>query len=156
MDMPFFEEVPMRTARTPDFLWTRAEAGGLACRRLCAGLVFVAALACMAQDGHPAAGGQEQTNVTPQASASQPSTAKVAANSSQDSQAQKVSQAGSERKKQIADESTQLLAMAVALKAEVDKTTKDTLSLTVIRKADEIERLAKTVKEKIKQGSGPS
>jgi len=32
----------------------------------------------------------------------------------------------------------------------VDKTTKDTLSLAVIRKADEIERLAHGVKEKMK------
>jgi len=46
--------------------------------------------------------------------------------------------------------------MAVALKAEVDKTNKDTLSLKVIRKADEIEKLARTVKEKMKQSSGPS
>ena len=58
------------------------------------------------------------------------------------------------RQKQIADESAQLLAMALALKAEVDKTTKDTLSLNVIKKADEIEKLAKAVKEKMKQNSG--
>ena len=53
-------------------------------------------------------------------------------------------------KKQITDESAQLLNMALALKAEVDKTTKDTLSLNVIKKADEIEKLAKSVKEKMK------
>lgn len=46
--------------------------------------------------------------------------------------------------------------MAADLKVEVDKTNKDTLSLNVIRKADAIERLAKTVREKTKQGSGPS
>ena len=51
---------------------------------------------------------------------------------------------------------TQLLAMAVDLKAEVDKTSKDTLSINVIRKAEAIERLAKSVKEKIKQNSRPS
>lgn len=62
-----------------------------------------------------------------------------------------ISPAETDRKKQIADESSQLLSMALALKAEVDKTTKDTLSLNVIRKADEIERLARTVKEKMKQ-----
>jgi hypothetical protein len=49
-----------------------------------------------------------------------------------------------------------LLALAIALKAEVDKTSKDTLSLTVIRKADEIEKLAHTVRETIKQTSGAS
>ncbi|MGD0729728.1 MAG: hypothetical protein ABR956_00585 [Terracidiphilus sp.] len=52
--------------------------------------------------------------------------------------------------KQAAEESARLLKLAADLKAEVDKTTKDTLSLTVIRKADEIERLARSVREKAK------
>ena len=55
-----------------------------------------------------------------------------------------------ERKRQIADDSTRLLKLASDLKSEVDKTSKDTLSLGVIRKADEIEKLAHTVKEKMK------
>ena len=38
----------------------------------------------------------------------------------------------------------------MADKAEVDKTTKDTLSISVIRKADAIEKLAHEVKEKMK------
>ena len=63
---------------------------------------------------------------------------------------QNFAQANTERKKQIADDSAKLLKLATDLKAEVDKTTKDTLSLSVIRKADEIERLAHSVKEKMK------
>ncbi|HUB28891.1 MAG TPA: hypothetical protein VL967_04310 [Terracidiphilus sp.] len=59
-----------------------------------------------------------------------------------------------ERKKQLSDESAQLLAMA--LKAEVDKTNKDMLSLNVIRKSDAIERLAHNVKEKMKLSAGRS
>lgn len=55
-----------------------------------------------------------------------------------------------ERKKQISNDSAKLLKLATELKNEVDKTTKDTLSLGVIRKADEIERLAHNVKEKMK------
>jgi len=55
-----------------------------------------------------------------------------------------------ERKKQIADDSARLLKLATDLKAEVDKTSKDTLSLGVIRKAEEIEKLAHSVKEKMK------
>jgi hypothetical protein len=43
-----------------------------------------------------------------------------------------------------------LVALANELKVDVDKTTKDTLSLDVIRKADEIEKLAHNVKEKMK------
>jgi hypothetical protein len=58
--------------------------------------------------------------------------------------------ANDERRKQIAEDSAKLLKMATDLKAEVDKTTKDTLSLSVIRKADEIEKLAHSVKEKMK------
>jgi hypothetical protein len=58
--------------------------------------------------------------------------------------------ANAERRKQIADDSAKLLKLATDLKAEVDKTSKDTLSLNVIRKADEIERLAHSVKEKMK------
>ena len=61
-----------------------------------------------------------------------------------------------ERKKQIADDSAKLLKLASDLKAEVDKTNKDTLSLDVIRKADEIERLAHSVKEKMKLSAGAS
>ena len=67
-----------------------------------------------------------------------------------ESKQQSYAQANAERKKQIADDSARLLKLATDLKAEVDKTTKDTLSLTVIRKADEIERLAHNVKEKMK------
>jgi hypothetical protein len=58
--------------------------------------------------------------------------------------------ANAERKKQIAEDSAKLLKLANDLKAEVDKTTKDTLSLSVIRKAEEIEKLAHSVKEKMK------
>jgi hypothetical protein len=58
--------------------------------------------------------------------------------------------ANAERRQQIADDSAKLLQLATGLKAEVDKTDKDTLSLTVIRKADEIEKLAHAVKEKMK------
>jgi hypothetical protein len=56
---------------------------------------------------------------------------------------------------QLANDSARLLALAISLKAEVDKTNKDTLSLNVIRRADEIEKLAHTVREHMKSsGSG--
>jgi len=58
--------------------------------------------------------------------------------------------ANAERKKQIADDTAKLLALATELKSEVDKTSKDTLSINVIRKAESIEKLAKGVKEKMK------
>jgi len=68
----------------------------------------------------------------------------------QQSKQQDYAAANAERKKQIAEDSARLLKLATDLKSEVDKTTKDTLSLGVIRKADEIEKLAHSVKEKMK------
>jgi hypothetical protein len=67
---------------------------------------------------------------------------------------QSIDTANGQRKRQIADEGAQLLKLATDLKAEVDKTTKDTLSLAVIRKADEIEKLAHDVKEKTRTAAG--
>jgi hypothetical protein len=58
--------------------------------------------------------------------------------------------ANAERKRQIADDTAKLLELATQLKSEVDKTSKDTLSINVIRKAESIEKLAKGVKEKMK------
>lgn len=73
-----------------------------------------------------------------------------------DQKQQSFDAANAERKKQLSDDSTKLLTLAMALKAEVDKTNKDMLSLNVIRKADEIEKLAHNVKEKMKLTVGGS
>jgi hypothetical protein len=54
------------------------------------------------------------------------------------------------RQKQLVLDTQKLLALANELKVDVDKSTKDTMSLDVIRKADEIEKLAHSVKEKMK------
>lgn len=72
----------------------------------------------------------------------------------QQSKQQNYEAANAERRKHIVEESDQLLTLAMALKAEVDKTGKDTLSLNVIRKADEIEKLAHNVKERMKVAVG--
>jgi hypothetical protein len=58
--------------------------------------------------------------------------------------------ANEERKRQLTDDSTALLALSNELKEELDKTNKDTLSLDVVRKADEIARLAHNVQVKMK------
>lgn len=52
------------------------------------------------------------------------------------------------RQKQIYDETANLLKLANILKTEVDKTSADTLSLNVIRRADEIEKLAHSMRVK--------
>ena len=64
--------------------------------------------------------------------------------------------ANAERKRQISDDTAKLLELATELKTEVDKTSKDTLSLNVIRKAESIEKLAKGVREKMKLTVGAS
>ncbi len=59
-------------------------------------------------------------------------------------------QAAARPEQQAAVDGAQLLKLATELKALVDKSSKDTLSLGVIRKADEVERAARGVKEKIR------
>jgi hypothetical protein len=58
--------------------------------------------------------------------------------------------ANARRKKQIVEDSTKLLKLAVDLKSQLDEANADTLSLSLIGKADEIEKLAHNVKEKMK------
>ncbi|HKF46992.1 MAG TPA: hypothetical protein VKB38_06500 [Terracidiphilus sp.] len=55
-----------------------------------------------------------------------------------------------ERKRQLMEDSAMLLKLAAELKAEVDKTPSDMLSLGLMRKADDIERLAHIVQAKMK------
>jgi hypothetical protein len=55
-----------------------------------------------------------------------------------------------ERQKKIVEDTAKLLSLATELKGDVDKSDKNTLSLDVIKKADEIEKLAHSVKEKMK------
>lgn len=68
---------------------------------------------------------------------------------------QGIESANAERRKHISEESAKLLKLATDLKSEVDKTNKDTLSINVIRKAGEIEKLAHSVKEEMKLAVGP-
>jgi nitric oxide reductase activation protein len=55
-----------------------------------------------------------------------------------------------DRQKRLVADTEKLLALATDLKEQVDKSTKDTLSVEVIKKADEIEKLAHSVKERMK------
>jgi hypothetical protein len=50
------------------------------------------------------------------------------------------------RKQEIARQSAELLKLAADLKAEVGRSTKDQLSVTVVRKASQIEQLARKVR----------
>jgi hypothetical protein len=54
------------------------------------------------------------------------------------------------REAEIAAQTQQLYQLAQELKVEVDKSDKNTLSLAVIKKAAEIEKLARTLKENLR------
>ena len=56
-----------------------------------------------------------------------------------------------ERQKKLAEDTDKLLVLTTALKAEVDEANKDILSLEMVKKAEQIEKLAHSVKERIKE-----
>jgi hypothetical protein len=56
----------------------------------------------------------------------------------------------SERQKTLVADTDKLLALAQQLKADVDKSNKDTLSIDVVKRAEQIEKLARSVKEKMR------
>jgi len=58
--------------------------------------------------------------------------------------------AAKERVAALKSDTDKLLKLSVELKAYVDKSDENVLSLDVIKKADEIERLARSVKDKMK------
>ncbi len=55
-----------------------------------------------------------------------------------------------ERQRRLVADTQRLLQLAIELKSEVDKTNQNILSVDVVKKAEEIERLAKSVKERMK------
>jgi hypothetical protein len=64
-------------------------------------------------------------------------------------------EANKKRQQDIRNDTDKLFQLATELKAAVDKTNENLLSLDVVRKAEEVEKLAKKVKEKMKESVGP-
>ncbi len=58
------------------------------------------------------------------------------------------------QQKQLAADTAKLLQLANELKAEMDKSTKDTLSLSVVKKAEQVEKLAHKVRDEMKASIG--
>jgi hypothetical protein len=56
----------------------------------------------------------------------------------------------SERQKRLVEDTDKLLALTTALKEQVNESDKNILSLDMVKKAEEIEKLAHSVKERIK------
>ena len=59
-------------------------------------------------------------------------------------------QRNDERQRRLVSDTEKLLALATSLKEDVAKTNRNVMSLDVVRRADEIERLAHSVKERMK------
>ena len=55
-----------------------------------------------------------------------------------------------ERRKRLLTDTAKLVALSTELNAEVEKTTKDELSVDVVRKAAELEKLARDVKDRMR------
>jgi hypothetical protein len=67
-----------------------------------------------------------------------------------DDAAQKPMSPEEARQAQLAADTNKLYQLAQELQAEVAKSTKNTLSLAVVKKAAEVEKLAKSLKERMK------
>ncbi|HLJ28400.1 MAG TPA: hypothetical protein VKY85_16935 [Candidatus Angelobacter sp.] len=63
-------------------------------------------------------------------------------------------EANKKRQEEIREDTQKLYQLATELKDAVDKTNENLLSIDVVKKAEEVEKLAKKVKEKMKEGVG--
>jgi hypothetical protein len=97
----------------------------------------------LAQSSSPPAASSQQAASPAQDTAAQPGAVEPAVK--QDSQAPPPADPP---RHQVTDDSARLLKLANRLKAEVDSTTMDTLSITAIRDAQEIEKLAHKMRTK--------
>lgn len=66
----------------------------------------------------------------------------------------RLKEANKKRQDDIREDTEKLFQLATELKDAVDKSNEHELSLNVVRKAEEVEKLAKKVKEKMKEGIG--
>jgi hypothetical protein len=85
-----------------------------------------------------------------QDSAAQPPVAQAPATTEATADTSKSQTPQTPQQKQLADDTAQLLTLANELKAELDKSNKDTLSLSVIKKAEQVEKLAHKVRDEMK------
>jgi hypothetical protein len=87
---------------------------------------------------------------TPAAQAPAEPAAQVPAPAGATADAAKSADPQTPQQKQLAEDTAKLLILANELKAELDKSSKDTLSLGVIKKAEQVEKLAHKVRDEMK------
>jgi hypothetical protein len=95
-------------------------------------------LPCFTQDSHP----PNPTDINPPISDADEARARMTHEMEK--------RAAKERVAALKNDTDKLLKLSVELKSYVDKSDENVLSLTVIKKAEEIEKLAKSVKDKMK------
>jgi hypothetical protein len=122
------------------------------CGRSAACVALLASLGGIAQDSRQPPGGALRTDkVNLPTPINQPPDANAQLRMlAQMNKEQNYTVTNEQRRKQIVDDTVKLLKLASDLKSEIESTGKSTLSLNVIRKADEIEKLAHSVKERMK------
>ena len=69
-----------------------------------------------------------------------------------DMQRKQAKEVNQERQATLKKDTDNLLQIATELKQQVDKTNENQLSLEVIRKTEEVEKLAKSIRDKMKNG----
>lgn len=74
----------------------------------------------------------------------------------QDMRDRQIKALNQQRQQDIRKDTDKLYQLATELKAAVDKSNENVLSLEVVKKAGEVEKLAKRVKEKMKESVGPN
>jgi len=113
-------------------------------------LATLVALAAFAGNAQPAGQFPPARTVRPMDPSQQADVQDQQADQAKQAQEKKRREINLQRRKHISDEAAALVQLATELKAEVDRTDKDTLSVTVIRKAEDIEKLAHAVRENMK------
>ena len=65
-------------------------------------------------------------------------------------QEQQIKSRNSDRQRKLVEDTDRLLSLAADLKQQMGNTGKDAMSADMVRKAEEIEKLARSVKERMK------
>lgn len=118
-------------------------------RSLCWLVVSVGNLACLAVFTLASISSAKAQQSAP-GSATQPPVVHAPATAEATGDTSKSTTPQTPQQKQLADDTAKLLTLANELKAELDASNKDTLSLSVIKKAEQVEKLAHQVRDEMK------
>lgn len=120
-------------------IWRRLEERMRSIRDLACLAVFAFGSISLASAQQPAQG-----------STTQPATAQAPATTVATADASKPASPQTPQQKQLADDTAKLLTLANELKVELEKSGKDTLSLSVIKKAEQVGKLARKVRDEMR------